>query len=122
MTPLVRIMARSIVLNSRNLPYYVCFWATPPSRSADVLYVRPLLRLPLPTNYTYRRNMWTIPVEGALHLEVVVLGDLERHAEALPVADGAQGGGQGGEEHEERLHLSSLFLTGRMFRQILIAN
>ena len=53
---------------------------------------------------------------------MVVLGDLERHAEALPVADGAQGGGQGGEEHEEGLHLSSLFFTGRMFGQILIAN
>ena len=60
--------------------------------------------------------MWTIPVEGALHLEVVVLGDLERHAEALPVADGAQGGGQGGDEHEEGLHLSSLFLTGYLDR------
>ena len=53
---------------------------------------------------------------------MVVLGDLERHAEALPVADGAQGGGQGGDEHEKGLHLSSLFFTGRMFRQILIAN
>ena len=27
--PLVRILARSIRVNPRNLPYYVCFWATP---------------------------------------------------------------------------------------------
>ena len=27
--PLVRIFARSIRVNPRNLPYYVCFWATP---------------------------------------------------------------------------------------------
>ena len=32
--PLVRIFARSIRVNPRNLPYYVCFW--------DVLYVWPL--------------------------------------------------------------------------------
>ena len=28
--PLVRILARSIRVNPRNLPYYVCFWANPP--------------------------------------------------------------------------------------------
>ena len=27
--PLVRILARSMRVNPRNLPYYVCFWATP---------------------------------------------------------------------------------------------
>ena len=38
-SPLVRILARSIRVNPRNLPYYVCFWANPPSPlSADVLY------------------------------------------------------------------------------------
>ena len=43
--PLVRILARSIRVNPRNLPYYVCFWATPlPPPGADVLYVWPLLR------------------------------------------------------------------------------
>ena len=40
--PLVRIVAKSIVVNTRNLPYYVCFWATPlPPPGADVLYVWP---------------------------------------------------------------------------------
>ena len=28
-SPLVRILARSILINPCNLPYYVCFWATP---------------------------------------------------------------------------------------------
>ena len=38
--PLVRILARAIRVNPRNLPYYVCFWATPlPPPGADVLYV-----------------------------------------------------------------------------------
>ena len=37
--PLVRILIRPIRVNSRNLPYYVCFWASPPG--ADVLYVWP---------------------------------------------------------------------------------
>ena len=42
--PLVRIFARSIRVNPRNFPYYVCFWATPlPPPGADVLYVWPLL-------------------------------------------------------------------------------
>ena len=42
--PLVRILARSIRVNPRNLPYYVCFWATPlPPLGADVLYVWPLM-------------------------------------------------------------------------------
>ena len=27
---LVRILTRPLVLNSRNLPYHVCFWANPP--------------------------------------------------------------------------------------------
>ena len=29
--PLVRISAKSIRVNPRNLPYYVCFWTNPPS-------------------------------------------------------------------------------------------
>ena len=29
-SPLVHILARSITVNPRNLPYYVCFWANPP--------------------------------------------------------------------------------------------
>ena len=29
-SPLVCILARSLVLNSRNLPYYICIWLTPP--------------------------------------------------------------------------------------------
>ena len=29
-SPLVCILARSIVLNPRNLPYYICIWVTPP--------------------------------------------------------------------------------------------
>ena len=38
-SPLVRILARSIRVNPRNLPYYVCFWANPPPPlGADVLY------------------------------------------------------------------------------------
>ena len=42
---LVRILATSIKVNPRNLPYYVCFWATPlpPPPSADVLYVWSLI-------------------------------------------------------------------------------
>ena len=36
---LVRIWDWSTVLNSRNLPYYIFFWANPPSPlSADVIY------------------------------------------------------------------------------------
>ena len=43
--PLVRILARAIRVNPRNLPYYVCFWATPlPPPGADVLYVWPLTK------------------------------------------------------------------------------
>ena len=38
--PLVRILARSIRVNPRNLPYYVCFWATP-------------LPLPVRTSFMY---------------------------------------------------------------------
>ena len=39
-----RILARSIVVNPPNLPYYVCFWATPlPPPGADVLYVWSLI-------------------------------------------------------------------------------
>jgi len=38
-SPLVRTLARSIRVNPRNLPYYVCFWANPLSPlGADVLY------------------------------------------------------------------------------------
>ena len=29
--PLVQILDLSIVVNPRNLPYYVCFWTNPPS-------------------------------------------------------------------------------------------
>ena len=37
--PLIRVLARSIRVNPRNLPYYVCFWANPPSPlGADILY------------------------------------------------------------------------------------
>ena len=37
-SPLVYILARSIVLNPRNLPYYVCISLTPPSPlSVDVI-------------------------------------------------------------------------------------
>ena len=43
------------------------------------------------TQLPLHRRCPPVAVEGAPHLEVVVLGDLERHAEALPVADGAQG-------------------------------
>ena len=41
--PLVRIFARSIRVNPRNLPYYVCFWATPlpPSRCGRPLCMAP---------------------------------------------------------------------------------
>ena len=43
--PLVRNLDRSIRLNPRNLPYYVCFWTNPPSPlCADVLYVWSLRR------------------------------------------------------------------------------
>ena len=39
LTPSVRIWDWSTVLNSRNLPYYIFFWANPPSPlSADVIY------------------------------------------------------------------------------------
>ena len=41
--PLVRILARSIRVNPRNLPYYVCFWTNPPSPS---LCGRPLCMVP----------------------------------------------------------------------------
>ena len=42
-SPLVRILPRSIVVNPRNLPYYVCFWATPlpPSRCGRPLCMPP---------------------------------------------------------------------------------
>ena len=41
--PLVPILARSIRENPRNLPYYVCFWATPlpPSRCGRPLCMAP---------------------------------------------------------------------------------
>ena len=41
--PLVRILARAIRVNPRNLPYYVCFWATPlpPSRCGRPLCMAP---------------------------------------------------------------------------------
>ena len=41
--PLVHILARSIRVNPRNLPYYVCFWATPlpPSRCGRPLCMAP---------------------------------------------------------------------------------
>ena len=42
-SPHVRIWDWSTVLNSRNLPYYIFFWANPPSPlSADVIYGCPL--------------------------------------------------------------------------------
>ena len=41
--PLVRILARSIRVNPRNLPYYVCFWTNPPS---PPLCGRPLCMVP----------------------------------------------------------------------------
>ena len=45
-SPLVRIWDWSTVLNSRNLPYYIFFWANPPSPlSADVIYGCPLTAL-----------------------------------------------------------------------------
>ena len=41
--PLVRIFARSKRVNPHNLPYYVCFWATPlpPSRCGRPLCMAP---------------------------------------------------------------------------------
>ena len=40
-SPLVSILDQSIVLKSRNLPYYVRFWITPPSPSADFICESP---------------------------------------------------------------------------------
>ena len=49
--PLVRIWDWSTVLNSRNLPYYIFFWANPPSPlSADIIYGCPLRGFPYMTS------------------------------------------------------------------------
>ena len=58
--PLVRILPRSIVVNLRNLPYYVCFWATPlpPSRCG-----RPLCMAP-------KGNPATNGTNGKMHVRV----------------------------------------------------
>ena len=37
--PLVRIFARSIRVNPRNLPYYVCFWTNPPPPSVRTSFM-----------------------------------------------------------------------------------
>ena len=37
-SPLICILARSIVLNSCNLPYYVCIWATPSPLSVQTFF------------------------------------------------------------------------------------
>ena len=41
--PLVCILDQFIVLNSRNLPYYICFWGTPlpPSHCRHHMYMPP---------------------------------------------------------------------------------
>ena len=41
--PLVRILIRPVRVNPRNLPYYICFWATPlpPSRCGRPLCMAP---------------------------------------------------------------------------------
>ena len=36
--PLVRILVSSLVLNPCNLPYYVCFWANPPSVRTSFMF------------------------------------------------------------------------------------
>ena len=44
--PLVCILDQLIVLNSRNLPYYICFWGTPlpPSHCRHHMYMHPKTR------------------------------------------------------------------------------
>ena len=39
--PLVCILARFIVLTSRNLPYYICIWVTPSPQSRRHLSMAP---------------------------------------------------------------------------------
>ena len=42
-SPLVCILDQFIVLNSCNLPYYICFWSTPsPPSAADIICTCPL--------------------------------------------------------------------------------
>ena len=53
--PLVCILDQFTVLNSRNLPYYICFWGTPlPPPTADIICTCPLT--PLHIVWTSRRR------------------------------------------------------------------
>ena len=57
--PLVRILARSIRVNPRNLPYYVCFWATPlpPSRCGRPLCMAPYFKKVKMDNSSAQENI-----------------------------------------------------------------
>ena len=59
--PLVRILPRSIVVNLRNLPYYVCFWATPLPPLVCIL-IRPIRVNP--RNLPYYVCFWATPPPG----------------------------------------------------------
>ena len=94
--PLVRIFARSILLKSRNLPYYDSFWVNPPSPlCADILY------------------KWSLGVDlahVALHGAPLLVGLVANEAEVVPARQHPhRGGHQGAPVGGVRRHSSDIY-------------